>query len=328
MKLGLCVNTQGPVGMDMAARVPELVAQVRCARESGFSSLWFPQHYLTAPMPMFQLSAMLPYLMAEAKGMTVGSDIVILPLLNPVAVAEEAATLDVLSGGKYILGVGLGYREEEFEAFGIPLSERVPRLGESVALIRRLWAEERVTHQGKFYRVTNAGLGIRPVRPEGVPIWFAAQVPAAIKRAATLGDGWLILPSTSLEELVPLMKLYRDTLRQLGKPDPTELPINRECYVGTSQATALDECRTALKAKYAAYASWGLEGQDSADHDAAFEKMARESFIIGDKVFVKEEIARYRETLGVDHFIMRMYWPGLTQEQVLRSIRALGEVLA
>lgn len=328
MKLGLFVNTQSQPGTDMSARVPDLVAQVRCAREAGFSSLWFPQHFLTAPMQMFQLSAILPYLMTEAKGMMVGGDIMILPLLNPVAVAEEAATLDVLSGGKYVLGVGIGYREEEFEAFGVPMSERVPRFKEGIELIRRLWSEDRVTYQGRFYRVTNAGLSIRPMRPEGVPIWCAAQAPEAVKRAATIGDGWLIIPSMTLGELVPLMALYRDTLRQCGKPDPIDIPINRECYVGTSQATALDECREALKLKYAAYASWGLEGQKNANPDAAFEEMARDTFLIGDKVFVKEEIARYRETLGVNHLIVRVYWPGLSQEQVLRSIRLLGEICA
>lgn len=328
MKVGFFLNTQSLPGTDMRARVPEMVAQVRTARECGFTSLWFPHHYLTAPMQMFQTTAVLPYLMAEAKGMTIGGDILILPLQNPVAVAEQAATLDVLSGGKYVLGVGIGYREVEYDGFGIPMSERVPRFTESIGLIRRLWTEQRVTHRGKFYRVTDAGLGAKPVRPEGVPIWVGGYVDAAIKRAAAIGDVWLIPPSTNLGELVRSMKLYRDTLRELGKPVPTELPLTRECYVGTSQATAMEECRGGLKFKYDAYTTWGLEGQTSDDPAAAFEKMARDCFIIGDKAFVKDEIARYRETLGVNHFIMRTHWPGLPQEQALRSTRALGEIFA
>lgn len=327
MKLGLFVNTQSPAGTNMRSRVADLVEQVRTARDCGFSSLWFPQHYLTAPMQMFQSTALMPYLMAEAKGMTVGGDIIILPLHNPVAIAEESATLDVLSGGRYVLGVGLGYREEEFTAFGIPLSERVPRLSESVPLIRRLWAEDRVDHEGRFYRVANAGIGIKPVRPEGIPIWMAAQVDAAIRRAAALGDSWLIIPSMGMTELVPAVEVYRDALRTLGKPDPAEFPITRECYVGTSQATALDECREALSSKYAAYAQWGLKGQQG-DDGSAFDRMVRDCFIVGDKAFVKDEIARYHETLGVNHFIMRVHWLGFPQEHVLRGIRALGEIFA
>lgn len=328
MKVGLFLNTQSPAGTDLRTRVPELVEQVRTARECGFSSLWFPQHYLTAPMQMFQSSVVMPYLLSEAKGMTIGGDIIILPLQNPVAIAEEAATLDVLSGGNYVLGVGLGYREEEFAAFGIPMAERVPRFTESVQLIRRLWAEERVDHQGRFYRVPNAGLGARPVRPGGIPIWIAAQAEAAVKRAAALGDSWLIIPSMSLTELQPLVKVYRDALREAGKPEPAEFPVTRECYVGPTQAQAMEDCRDALSYKYAAYARWGLDGQQGDDPKAAFDRMARDCFIIGDKAFVKDEVARYRELLGVNHFIMRAHWPGFPQEKVLRSMHALGEIFA
>ena len=328
MKLGLMVNTQLRPGADMRAQVPRMVEQVRIARASGFASLWFPQHYLTAPMQMFQLGAVLPYLMAEAKGMTVGSDIVILPLLNPVAVAEESATLDVLSGGNYVLGVGLGYREQDFEAFGIPLSERVPRFTESLGLIRRLWTEERVTHHGRFYRITDAGAGAKPVRPEGMPVWIAAQADAAVKRAAALGDAWVVIPSMGFDELAASMKLYRATLRALGKPDPSDFPITRECYVGTSQASALDECREALEFKYWAYAKWGLDAAQDSAEGSGFDKMVRDCFIIGDKAFVKDEIARYRETIGINHFIMRLHWPGLPQERVLYSMRALADIFA
>jgi alkanesulfonate monooxygenase SsuD/methylene tetrahydromethanopterin reductase-like flavin-dependent oxidoreductase (luciferase family) len=325
MKVGLFLNTQFPPGTDMQARVPEMVAQVRAARDCGFSSLWFPHHYVTAPLQMFQLTALMPFLLAEAKGMTVGGDIIILPLLHPVSVAEEAATLDVLSGGNYVLGVGLGYRAPEFTAFGIPLSERAPRFSESIGLIRRLWTEDRVTHVGKFYTVEDAGIGIKPIQPGGPPIWIAAKVDAALKRAARIGDAWLIVPSSTCAELVPQMRFYRDALRAFGKPEPSDFPLTRECYVGTSQATALEECRAALTYKYKAYASWGLYGDAT---QFSIDEFARDRFIIGDESFVSEEIARYRETLGVNHFIMRMQWPGLPQERVLHSIRALGRIFS
>ena len=165
MKVGLMVNTQAHAGTDMRTLVPQMIEQVQLARDLGFASLWFPQHYLAAPSQMLQLTSVMPYLMAHAGQMTVGSDIIILPLQNPVGLAEEAATLDVLSGGRFVLGVGLGYRQDEYEAFGIPMSERAPRFNESVALMRRLWTEERVTHAGRFFRVSDGGLSVRPVRP-------------------------------------------------------------------------------------------------------------------------------------------------------------------
>ena len=164
MKVGLFINTQFPEGISLAERVPEMIAQVRAAREAGFASLWFPHHWLTHPLHMLQITPVMGYIAAHAHGMTIGPNILILPPLNPVHVAEEAATLDVLTGGNFILGLGLGYRQPEFDAFGIPLSERAPRFNESIALMRRLWTEDRVTHHGRFYTVNDAGISAKPVQ--------------------------------------------------------------------------------------------------------------------------------------------------------------------
>ena len=323
MKVGLFVNTQFPEGYTVASHVPDMVTQVRTARDAGFASLWFAHHYLTAPMQMLQITPMMAFLAAEAKGMAIGPNILILPLLNPVHVAEEAATVDVLTGGNYIMGVGLGYRESEFASFGIPLNERAPRFVEAIRLMRRLWTEDRVTQDGRFYPVHDIGISLRPTRSGGPPVYVAAQVDAAIKRAARIGDAWLIVNATGLATVEAQMRIYRDALQEFGRT-PIEFPIARECYVGASHATALEECRAALEYKYAAYASWGL----AHGRDTPFADFARDRFIIGDKVSVAEEIARYRDKLGVDHFIMRCQWPGLEQEKVLGSIRRLGEIFA
>ena len=332
MKLGLFLNTQFPEGDSLAARLPELQAQVRLARDCGYRSLWYPDHYLTGPLQMAQPIPLAAWLARDAEGMVIGPNIRILPLLNPVQVAEEAATMDLLTGGHYVLGVGLGYRETEFTAFAVPIQERAARFAESIGLMRRLWSEERVTHHGRFYTVEDASLGCRPVRPGGPPVYVAAKVDAAIRRAARLGDAWLIVNADSLGTIRPQMALYRAALAEAGRT-PLEYPIARECYVGASHATALEECRAALRYKYASYAAWVLSGRVQGNDDKAlfskpFEEFVRDRFIIGDKVSVAEEVARYREALGVDHFIMRVQWPGLPQERVLGSIRRLGEIFA
>ena len=193
MKVGLFINTQFPEGFDLTARVPEMVEQVRTARDAGFASLWFPHHWLTHPMQMLQITPVMGYVAAHAQGMTIGPNILILPPLNPVHVAEEAATLDVLTGGNFILGVGLGYRQPEFDAFGITLSERAPRFNESITLMRRLWTEDRVNHNGRFYTVNDSGISVKPVRPGGPPLYIAGQADVSVRRAARIGDGWLIV---------------------------------------------------------------------------------------------------------------------------------------
>ena len=323
MKVGLFINTQFPQGFSLGDRVPEMIEQVRAARDAGFASLWFPHHWLTHPMQMLQITPLMGYLAAHAEGMTIGPNILILPPLNPMHVAEEAATLDVLTGGKYILGIGLGYRQAEFDAFGVPLSERAPRFNEAIGLMRRLWTEDRVNHQGRFYTVNDAGLSLKPMRPGGPPLYIAAQAETPVKRAARIGDAWLIVNIRGLADLVPLMQTYRAALKEYGRA-PIEYPITVECYVGERHATAHEECRGPLEFKYTAYAAWGMEHA----HTGTFEDFARDRFIIGDKVSVKEEIVRYREVLGVDHFIMRCQWPGLPQERALGSIKRLGQIFA
>jgi alkanesulfonate monooxygenase SsuD/methylene tetrahydromethanopterin reductase-like flavin-dependent oxidoreductase (luciferase family) len=332
MKVGLFINTQFPAGYSLAERLPEMQEQVRLARASGFASLWFPDHYLTGPLQMPQPMLLAAWLAREAEGMVIGPNIRILPLLNPVQVAEESATLDLLTGGKYVLGVGLGYRDTEFTAFNVPLAERAPRFVEQIALMRRLWSETNVTHKGRFYTVEAATLGSTPVTPGGPPVYVAAKVDTAVKRAARIGDAWLIVNSDHLDTVRRQMGIYRAALAEYGR-SPHEFPIARECYVGASHATAYAECRAALRYKYAAYASWGLDGKTKGDDDVSlfgkpFEEFVKDRFIIGDRVSVQEEVARYREALGVDHFIMRVQWPGLPQEQVLGSIRRLGEIFA
>jgi alkanesulfonate monooxygenase SsuD/methylene tetrahydromethanopterin reductase-like flavin-dependent oxidoreductase (luciferase family) len=324
MKVGLFINTQFPEGFNLAERVPEMVEQVRAARDAGFASLWFPHHWLTHPMQMLQITPVMGYVAAHAQGMTIGPNILILPPLNPVHVAEEAATLDVLTGGNYILGVGLGYRQPEFDAFGISLTERAPRFNESITVMRRLWTEDRVSHKGRFYTVNDAGIGVKPVRPRGPPLYIAGQAEVSVRRAARIGDAWLIVNTSGLGKVMPLMQTYRAALKEYGRM-PMEFPITVECYVGARHATAHEECRGPLEYKYSAYASWGLENRTT---QGSFEDFARDRFIIGDKGSVKEEIVRYRELLGVDHFIMRCQWPGLPQQQVLGSIQRLGEIFA
>src|SRR6201996_3447015 len=230
MKVGLFINTQFPESFNLPERVPEMVEQVRTAREAGFASLWFPHHWLTHPMQMLQITPLMGYLAAHAQGMTIGPNILILPPLNPMHVAEEAATLDVLTGGNFILGIGQGYRQPEFDAFGIPLSERAPRFNEAIGLMQRLWTGERLSHDGRFYRIADSGISLKPHRPGGPPLYIAAQAEVSVKRAARIGDAWLIVNNSGLGTVIPLMRTYRAALEAYGRA-AREFPITLECHV-------------------------------------------------------------------------------------------------
>lgn len=281
-------------------------------------------------MQMFQTVPLLARLAAEAKGMQVGPNILVFPALNPVLVAEEAATMDWLCDGKYVLGLGLGYREDEFVALGAPFRNRVGRLEEGIELVRKLWTGERLTHHGKHFHVNDAGISLRPKQVPGPPVWIAAVVDKAIERAALLGDEWLITFYPSIGSLKGQLQRYRDTREAAGLAPAVEYPICRECYVGTSTKQALADVQEALQYKYAAYASWGQDDiLDDADRfDQPFEDFKKDRFIIGDEGFAREELIRYREVLGVEYFTLRMQWPGLDQDLVLKNIQRMGKIIA
>ena len=177
-------------------------------------------------MQMLQITPVMAFIAAQAQGMTIGPNILILPLQNPMHVAEESATLDVLTGGNYVLGLGLGYRQPEFDAFGIPLAERAPRFNESIALMKRLWTEDKVTHQGRFYTVNDAGIGVKPIRAGGPPFYIAglADVVGEARRAdrRRVADR----QRSGLSKTIPLMKTYRAALAEYGRT-ATEFPITR-----------------------------------------------------------------------------------------------------
>lgn len=155
MKFGIFLATQWPEQASLDQEIGNLAAQVRAARKNGFASVWVGQHVLTRPLQMIQTVPLLARLAVEGEGMTFGSCIALLGMLNPIMVAEEAASLDWITGGNFVLGVGIGYRKEEFDSLNVPFENRVGRFEEALPLIRRLWSEEWVTHKGEHFTVDN-----------------------------------------------------------------------------------------------------------------------------------------------------------------------------
>jgi alkanesulfonate monooxygenase SsuD/methylene tetrahydromethanopterin reductase-like flavin-dependent oxidoreductase (luciferase family) len=329
MKLGLYMATQWREGADLGPELANLIAQTRAAKAAGLASLMVGQHFLSSPLQMFQAMPLLARLAAEAEGMRLGPGLLLLPLLNPVIVAEETATLDWLTGGKAIIGLGLGYRAEEFDSIGVPFKERVPRFVEAVEVIKKLWRDDEVEHKGRFHTVSGVRSSIKPKQTGGPPIWMAGDVEVAVKRAAKLADAWMPSPMVSEENVGKLGALFRETRAAAGLPAAKEFPIIRECHVGSSSGNALDEVREPLSFKYEAYASWsGDSGFVPSDRIRAdFDKFAANRFIIGSESQVVDMIGRYGERTGTDHILLRVQWPGLGQKTVLQTLERLGRVV-
>jgi alkanesulfonate monooxygenase SsuD/methylene tetrahydromethanopterin reductase-like flavin-dependent oxidoreductase (luciferase family) len=247
-------------------------------------------------------------------------------MMNPVLAAEEAATLDWLSGGNYVLGAGLGYRPEEFQAMGVARSERVERLIEGLEVIKRLWTEARVTHHGRYFRLDDARASVRPRQRPRPPIWLGGDVEPAVRRAARIADAWCVAPTLSIRSMLARLEAFRDERRRTGQPDDASCPVIRECCVGRDAAHAAAVSRGPLLFKYRAYAAWGQRDTGS-DLDATFDGFAKGRFLIGDIGQVKDEILEYGATTGTDHLLLRVQWPGLAHTEALGSIERIGRII-
>jgi probable F420-dependent oxidoreductase len=237
MKFGLMFANAGPFSF------PESFENlVKTADEVGIESIWSVEHvvvpvgyqsvYPYSPdgkmpgpenVPIPDPILPLAYAAAITKNLRLGTGVVILPQRNPLYVAKEMATLDVLSHGRAMLGVGIGWLQEEFDAVGVPFKERAKRTEESIRAIRSLWKDEPQPFDGQFFRWKAVESQPKPVQRPGVPIIVGGHAKGAARRAARCGDGFF--PGRSdVESLQGLFAEMRAECAKIGR-DPNEIEL-------------------------------------------------------------------------------------------------------
>jgi len=241
MKFGLMYANVGPFGS------PEMATHLaQTAERCGVESLWTVEHSVVpvgykstypydpsgrmpAPdqMPLPDPLAWLAYVAAVTRTIKLATGILILPQRHPIYVAKEVATIDVLSNGRVILGIGVGWLQEEFDALGIPFEERAGRTAEAVRAIRSLWKPEPEAFEGKYYRWAPLQSHPKPIQQPGVPIVVGGHTELSAKRAARYGDGYF--PGVAeADKLKALIQTMRDECKRLGrKPEEIEISAGR-----------------------------------------------------------------------------------------------------
>jgi alkanesulfonate monooxygenase SsuD/methylene tetrahydromethanopterin reductase-like flavin-dependent oxidoreductase (luciferase family) len=276
---------------------------------------------------MLQLVPLLARIAAEAGEMRVGAGILLLTLLNPVEVAENAATLDAITDGRFVLGLGLGYRQEENDAFGLP-EKRLAVFEQKLDVVRRLLEGEAVTAEGHGFRLRDQQLALRPTQTPRPPIWLAANNDNAVLRAARLADAWLLNPHTKLDELERQLVLYHAERERCGLPRAGEIPIIKELHVGSDDESAMRAVRPFLEDKYKAYVQWG-QSEVLPEGDTlrqAFDQLAQGGrFIVGGPESCARQVREHVDRLGATTFLFRFQWPGMPHELVLSSLRRAAE---
>jgi len=328
-RIGIFLNVQQPESVSPQEIVQHAVAHTALVRDLGFDLVSAGQHFLTGVFQMLQTMPLLGRIAAESGDMRVATNIALLTLLNPVELAENAATLDAITGGRLVLGVGLGYRQEEFDAFGIP-DKKLRVFLDKLDVVKRLLEGEAVTAEGLGYRLHEQRLAVLPVQRPRPPIWLAANADQAVRRAARVCDTWTVNPHASLAELKRQVAMFHEAREESGNPPVTELPVMKEIYVGEDNESAEREARPYLQAKYQAYVSWGqdevMSNQDSLDQDWESLKSGGR-FVLGDPDTCVAAIQEHLDELRCDTLIFRFGWSGMPDELVQANIRRFAETV-
>jgi len=312
MKLGLS-PLQGTDSFD------ETIRECERAEAAGFDSVWLGEHHnnpVLYPAPLLGLAA----IAARTSRVSLGTGVLLLPLYHPMCVAEEGAMVDMISGGRLILGVGAGYAPEEFAAFGLSVKQRGSRLEEGAALVRRLWTETDVTHHGRYFHVEGATVGPRPVQQPAPPIWFGAWTAPAIERAARLGDAWLAGPSAALSELSSCVAAYRLRRAELGKEAGTIAAFRYVFVAGTTEEALETAGDSFIHAYENMYFRWPHPVIKRPAGELTIERLAENRIILGDPDTCIREISRFRREIGLDHLVCRFSVPGISREASMASL--------
>jgi probable F420-dependent oxidoreductase len=212
----------------------EIQIYIRRAEAFGFDGLWVLEPMgLRAPSLLESLS-LLNYAAALTSTIRLGTAVLAIPLRSAVHLAKSLSTLDQLSRGRLIVGVGLGGDPGIFPAYGITAEHRLGRLLEGVSLLRRLWTEEQVTFHGRFARLDDAPVLPKPFQQPHPPLWFGGSAPAALKRAAELGTGFVCGGSTSTAQFKEQAEAVRRTLDDAGR-DPAGFTVAKRVFIAVDE---------------------------------------------------------------------------------------------
>jgi len=307
------------------ARFDAMRTQASLAEALGFDVLWAHEHHSGGsmyPSPLMTLAA----LAGTTTRIELGTNMLLLPLHHPLRVAEDAAMVDVMSGGRLRLGVSAGYSPADLQAFAVLPDTRAKRMREGLALIRAVWTGKPVSLENELCRLSDFVLHPRPVREPSPPIYMGGTVDAAIRRAARLGDELIVSATQRSGDIPRVLTVYAEALRAAGQDPEAKTPvINRVVHVLPDGAAKQDALAFFAKGLLASYDAWGHQNITGLDASGrALEQVDAEQLIVGEASFCVDTIERYR-VLGIKEIACLMNFGGPAPEAVERSIRLFGE---
>jgi probable F420-dependent oxidoreductase len=310
----------------------EIIDLVRLAETLGFESAWVSEHHGSGDGYMPSLLATLAAFAAATDHIQLGTGVILTPFHNPLRLAEDAATVDLISGGRLILGLGLAWREEEFRMFGVPLTERVRRTAETVEILRKAWTGQRFSYQGEAFSFDQVLVTPGPERAGGIPIWLGGNVEAAIRRAGRLADGYIRTRGGDVEKMRRDVGWAEEAARKAGR-DPSALAFAQlqNTFVWDDAETAWQIASKYVPNQLGIYRGWDAGGDTPGKGfvlDPPDESTMRFLTPTGSPQEVIHALRPMVEAFSSRkefHLIVRLHYPGMDFDTASRAVELFAE---
>ena len=305
-----------------------MFSQVDAVEAAGFNSIWLTEHHFTDDGYLPSMMPVAGAIASRTKRATIGTYVLLAPFQHPLKLAEDTAVVDTISGGRLRLGIGLGYRQEEFDGFGIPRIERMGRTLETIEILKRAWRGERFDFDGRYFHLRDVRVLPTPVAKPYPELLWGAGAPKAIQRAARLDMSFACVGGRKE------ISIYLDALKAEGK-DPARYSIvnSRVIYLADSEDQAWADTRDALMYQAELYGKWlkAAQALGGGKGDVLIRPdpdRLRRTSILGPASYIKDRLAEILETTPLTELIVVTQLPGLDPKKTRRSLdRFIQEVL-
>jgi probable F420-dependent oxidoreductase len=304
----------------------DALEEVVRAEDLGFDSVWMEEHhsvtdhYWPSPVPVLAGFA------TRTSRMRLGTDILVAPFYHPVRLAEDAAMLDVMSGGRFVLGIAIGYKPDEFALYGAALEKRGARFEEQLAVMKALWTQDRVAFRGAYYAV-DGRLEPRPVSRPHPPVWIGGWGDITLRRAATLADNWVPGPTADLVRLLAGKQQFLANRRAAGRTEAVgEWPLTRDVIIADTDREARELAEKHIMISYRKEYAGGwrhpfIDASIATDLDA----LMKDRFLIGGPDQVVRALRPFVTEYGMTHLICRVFFPGMPHRHIMRELELIAK---
>src|SRR5579871_3480864 len=299
----------------------EAIRGVHAASTMGYEWVSLGQHFVSYPTFWPQPFPFLARLAPETGSMGLKTSMLLLPILNPVEVAENVATLDHLCHGRLTVGVAVGYREVELETVGLTRKDRGRKVEESIALMKQLWSGEEVTFHGRYTSVTGGRMGFRPYQQPHPPIEMAAQSEAATRRAARIADGVLFGPQDAWADVKKMAAIYREERQAQGRDGVGFLGASRSLIVGTSKEDARSRAEAYLEKTFNMYSTWHMQESSMVPLQLTSEINLDDWTVYGSPADCVETVLRAQNDVGLNAIGFTIYSLPRTAEERIEYLQ-------